>query len=113
MKKVISLLVVLTVLSPACKKINIGQGTPWPIKREIRKFDKNALCNDARVDRYRFQNAPVYVFEAGTCGADMQSAVYDCHGAQLGSLGGFTGNMTIHGENFDSAVLEKTVWKKQ
>jgi hypothetical protein len=97
----------------ACKKINVAQGTPRAIKKEIRKYEKSALCSDAHVDKYSFQNASVYVFEQGTCGADMQSAVYDYHGRLLGNLGGFTGNMTINGENFDSAVFEKTVWKKQ
>ena len=73
----------------------------------------HSSCNDAKVDEYLFQNKTVFVFEEGTCLRDGISSVYDSSCQLLGSLGGFTGNLKIHGVNFsETAVFQRTIWKK-
>lgn len=102
MKKLIFLLVVLT----SCSSL------PTCLKKEMDTFSKNNSCATAKVDQYTFQGKTVYVFDPGTCGADMTSKVVDQNCKVLGHLGGFAGNTKINGKSFSTAVLVKTVWKR-
>lgn len=70
------------------------------------------LCDTgASTSQYLFQGEYVYVFDPGTCGADMISPVYNSNCAYVGGLGGFTGNLIINGVRFDqNAKFIKTVW---
>lgn len=112
MKKAIILILMVIVSVGGCRKISSAKGTPRCIDDKIREFEKNSSCSDIHVDQYTFQSGTVYLFDPGTCGADMQSPVYDNNCKHLGDLGGFTGNTKINGEDFSSATLVKTVWKK-
>jgi len=102
----------LLIALVSCRKIEVASGTPPCLKSHIREFDKNSPCGDSHVDQYTFESAAVYVFDPGTCGADMTSAVYDQNCKHLGDLGGFTGNTKINGKDFGDATFVKTVWKK-
>lgn len=97
----------------SCNKLDIEPGTPLCIRKQIKVYDRDTHCSSAHVDAYWFQNKTVYVFEPGSCGADMSSPVMDSDCNQLGSLGGFSGNLYINGVDFHkNAVFVKTVWKK-
>lgn len=73
------------------------------IKSEIRSFYKDRPCGDAIVKEYLFQGRNVFVFDPGTCGADMTASVLDNNCTILGYLGGIAGNTTINGEDFSHA----------
>lgn len=73
------------------------------IKSEIRSFYKDRPCGDAIVKEYLFQGRNVFVFDPGTCGADMTASVLDNNCTILGYLGGISGNNTINGEDFSHA----------
>ena len=96
----------------SCQKEKISPDVAKPVRKHIEAFNENAICNDAHVDEYKFQDKLVYVFEQGTCGADMTSTVENSDGKALGSLGGITGNTMINGENFSTATFIRTVWNK-
>lgn len=86
--------------------------TPACVNDKIADYSKSATCKDATVKEYNFQSQTVYVFEPGTCGADMTSAVINADCKTIGHLGGITGNTKINGTEFSSAVFVKIVWKK-
>jgi hypothetical protein len=111
MKKFALLFALITFIS-ACNKQGIAKGTPACVKQKIKTFEKESACSDASVKEYTFQRKTVYVFEPGTCGADMTSEVIDSGCSSLGFLGGFAGNTKINGEDFSKAELLGTVWKK-
>jgi hypothetical protein len=96
----------------SCSKSKVENQIPGCISYKIEVFKTSSMCADAHVDRYLFQNKSVFVFEEGSCGADFSANVYDVNCQLLGSLGGFAGNLMINGENFSTAIFEKTVWKK-
>ena len=109
--KAFFLLLILTSAMISCNKDDIANGTPDCIVEKIHDF-KNTCCdNDANVKEYLFQGATVYVFNPGTCGADMTSEVTNSQCTTLGYLGGIAGNVAINGENFSSASLQRTIWK--
>jgi hypothetical protein len=111
MKKFALLLALITFIT-ACNKQGIAKGTPTCVKQKIKTFEKESTCSDASVKKYTFQGKTVYVFEPGTCGADMTSEVISDNCSSLGFLGGFTGNTTINGEDFSKAEFVETIWKK-
>jgi hypothetical protein len=107
------LLILLTgAIVAGCNRENIERGTPRCIKSKIRSFENECCATGADVKEYTFQNRKVYVFNSGNCGADMSSPVYDDACNELGQLGGITGNNTINGESFSTAMFEKTIWTK-
>mgnify|MGYP000076591706 CR=1 FL=1 len=61
---------------------------------------------------YDFLGEKVYVFDPGTCGADMTSEVIDEDCNSLGFLGGIAGNVEINGANFSEAIARKIIWKR-
>lgn len=77
------------------------------------KMNTGAYCNDFSVTLYNFQGKEVYVFNPGTCGADMMSPVYDSDCRKLGALGGYAGITTVNGESFSSAELIRVVYENQ
>ena len=111
MSKALLLLGFVSILS-SCTRFEIEKDTPDCIKDKIVDFSKEQTCTDIKVDEYTFQGISVFVFESGTCGADMQSEVLDSECNNLGALGGITGNWEVNGESFEDAVFIKTVWEK-
>ena len=105
-------LLIITINS-SCTKLDIEEVTPHCIIEKIKEFNKTSLCEDAKVEKYSFQEKIVYVFDQGNCGADMSADVIDSECNYLGYLGGLDGNGEINGENFTNAVFIKTIWKKQ
>lgn len=61
---------------------------------------------------YDFKEEKFFVFDPGTCRADMNSQVFNEECVSLGYLGWITGNYKILGEDFSNAELNKTCWKK-
>jgi hypothetical protein len=109
-------LIIITILAigfSACNKLDIEKDVPNVIKDKIETFSESSIiCSDAEVNEYRFQGSIVYVFDPGiNCGADLASEVTNSDGETLGYLGGFSGNTTINGDNFDTAVFLRQVWK--
>lgn len=106
------LLFAVAISFHSCKKVVLEDDDPVCLKDKIREFDRNEDCASASVDAYSFQSQTVYVFNPGTCGADMQSDVLDGDCDLLGRLGGITGNNTINGESFANAEYIRNVWRK-
>ncbi len=107
----ILLLAVLVLLS--CNKLDLEKETPKCVENKIKNFDKEQSCdNGVNVKKYAFQGKTVYVFDPGTCGADMTSEVIDSDCNSLGFLGGISGNTKINGEEFSNATFEGIIWEK-
>ena len=111
MKKYFLLMLLLIVL-PGCNKFEIAEGTPKCVENKIKDFAKGPCDNGVNVKEYSFQNKTVYVFDPGTCGADMSAEVIDSDCNGLGALGGFSGNTVINGEDFSNAIFQKIIWEK-
>ena len=114
MKKNIQvLLIFLSIGFFSCQKLEIEEGTPECVENLIKDFDKEQSCDQGvKVEKYSFQGKMVYVFNPGTCGADMTSRVVDSECNTLGLLGGVSGNTKINGENFSNAAFESIVWER-
>lgn len=111
--KNIVLLLPLLVSCMCCSKHKIAKGTPECVEDKIEVFDQQIDCDqNVNVKEYSFQGEMVYVFDPGTCGADMTSEVIDSDCKTLGYLGGIAGNTEINGEDFSNANYKKTVWEK-
>lgn len=110
MKTLIFILLVLTTVS--CRELDIPNNPPKCVTGKINAFKDEACEKGANVKKYTFQEKTVYVFDPGTCGADMTSEVIDSECNNLGYLGGITGNTTINGESFENAEFVETTWTK-
>lgn len=108
MKTIFTFIFILSV--HACKDSG-SSGRPECLDSRLAEFKLNA-CSGGSVKQYTFQGADVYVFDPGTCGADMTSEVINESCNTLGYLGGITGNNRIAGEDFSKAVYIRTVWTK-
>jgi hypothetical protein len=80
------------------------------INSKINAFQNECCDQGASVEEYTFQQEQVFVFNMGTCGADLPAYVLTSNCDTLGFLGGIAGNTTINGENFSNASLVGTVW---
>ena len=105
-------MILILVLS-TCEKIDLEVDVPDCIKHEIRAFKKTPEgCSGAQVMRYDYNGERVYVFEPGSCGADMLTYIYDSDCHRLCTLGGFAGNILCDGQNFyENAKNGVLVWK--
>jgi hypothetical protein len=104
---------VLLFFTMACDKADVSDGTPRCVRKTVTKFSKSDdLCDNAKVDEYKFQGGKVYVFDHGTCIADGTASVMSSECKNLGNLGGFAGNTKINGEDFSTAIFVRTIWKK-
>ena len=110
-KKSIFWSLLLLCFVSACK-IDLEEDTPLCLKKKIRDFKRDAICNEAlNVKEYELQGRLVYVFNPGYCLVDGNSEVVDKDCNHLGFLGGFAGNLIIDGVNFsEEAVFIRTVW---
>jgi hypothetical protein len=85
--------------------------TNYPcINSKISAFQNQCCDQGARVDEFTFQQEQVFVFNLGTCGADLPAYVLTSDCDTLGFLGGIAGNTTINGEDFSNAEPTGTVW---
>lgn len=112
MNKILLLFLVIISFISSCTRFEIEKDTPKCVKDEIIEFNKSQTCSDIKVDEYTFQGISVFVFDSGTCGADMQSSAKDSECNSLGDIGGFVGNTEINGESFENAIFVKNIWKK-
>lgn len=113
MIKYLTSVFLLMVALTSCSKPDIKKGTPDCVKDKINTFDREITCSDGvNVTEYTFQNKTVYVFNPGTCGADMSSEVIDTDCNTIGYLGGFSGNMIINNEDFSNAMYKGIIWEK-
>ncbi|MDQ3395291.1 MAG: hypothetical protein M3512_14430 [Bacteroidota bacterium] len=95
----------------SCNQIDIDNDAPACIRTKIKAFSKES-CKDGAVKEYSFQDATVYLFEPGTCGADMTAEVLDSNCNTIGHLGGIIGNTIINEEDFSNAESLKTIWER-
>jgi hypothetical protein len=94
----------------SCKKDN---KTPACIDTKVNEFKNIISCNTgSKVKQFEFQSKLVYVFDPGTCGADMTSEVLDENCNSLGFLGGIMGNTKINGADFSQAKYKSTLWSR-
>ncbi len=109
MKKVVLLYGFFLMLAfLGCKK---ESQTPGCISSKIEEFKQTTSCNiGSSVKEYKFQSKRVFVFDPGTCGADLTSQVFDENCNSLGYLGGIAGNSKINGEDFNQAKFVRIVW---
>jgi len=108
MKHLFLLLIVSFTIFSSCEKKQLD--TPECIKSLISTY---SFCeNDGgSVSQYSFQNQIVYVFDPGSCGADMASSVFNENCQSIGTLGGIAGNNIVNNEIFfGHAKLIKTIW---
>ena len=114
MKRKILLILVLTLMGlSSCKKLEIEEGTPKCIENLIYDFDREQTCEKGvNVKKYTFQRKTVYVFDPGTCGADMASEVIDFECNSIGFLGGISGNTVVNGEDFSNARFVSVTWER-
>lgn len=87
--------------------------TPECISSMVITFKTNVCPNTATVKEYIFQKKTVYVFNRGTCGADMSMDVMDEKCRSLGHLGGIAGVTKINGEEFSKAIFVRIVWENK
>ena len=110
MKHLLILFIGVFCLNISCKK---DAKTPACIDNKVNEFKNITSCNiGTNVKQYEFQSKSVYVFDPGTCGADMTSEVLDANCNSLGFLGGIMGNTNINGEDFSNAKYERTLWSR-
>ncbi len=96
----------------SCNKSTVDKESPRCIKTKVQEF-KGSCCDEgANVKEYEFQGKPVYVFDPGTCGADMSSTVTDEDCNTIGLLGGISGNVKINGDDFSQANYQRTIWEQ-
>lgn len=114
MKKHIIVVLILTVTSIlGCQKLEIEKDTPACIESLIIDFDKEQSCNDGvNVKKYTFQEETVFIFNPGTCSADMTSEVIKSNCESIGFLGGISGNIIINGEDFSNATFKSITWER-
>ncbi len=111
MKIIFSGLLISSLLMAGCKKAgDDGSITTKCLESKIEVFRNNSCDTGANVSEYTFQGKMVFVFDPGTCGADMTSEVMDSDCNTLGFLGGLTGNTKINGKEFSTAIFVKTIW---
>lgn len=108
----ITSVLVLTLSACHKKDYNNSDGTPECIRQRIAAYSTGAPCDQgASVKLYHFQGMDVYAFDPGSCGADLNTDIYDAHCNYLGTLGGIAGNMHINGVVFyNVAVYVSTAW---
>ncbi|MDZ4824714.1 MAG: hypothetical protein SH856_14750 [Flavobacteriales bacterium] len=112
MKALAILLAIVVSSFTGCDKLDIASGTPRCVEKKIKDYNETSSCYNASVQEYTFQGKTVYVFEPGTCSADMTSELIDSDCNTLGHLGGIAGNIQINGEEFSSATFIRKVWQK-
>ena len=115
MKKSYFLIIAMIFIMMACQKDDFGLSDC--LNEKITEFKNGDFaCSDvedgANVKEYEFQGVKVYVFDPGTCGADLFSEVIDEDCNTMGNLGGIAGLSEINGINFSEAELIKTVWER-
>lgn len=110
-----SVLMAVIVFCPvifSCKKSRTDISITPCVTSRLNDFIANSYDNGASVKQYRFQTKVVYAFSPGTCGADLSTGIIDADCNSLGSLGGFSGNTKINGEEFSNAVFIRTIWQR-
>jgi len=101
--------VILSLLTWSCG--SRLPGGPACLPAALDAFQTWCCASSAHVDEYHFQGQPVYLFEPGTCGADMPTYVLDAQCDTLGFLGGFAGSTQIQGLDFASnSSFQGTIW---
>ena|ERR1700741_4648999 len=111
-QKIIILLILSALSLSGCRKDGIAKGTPNCVEDRIKDFKNTGCDKGVNVKEYSFQGKRVYVFNPGSCGADMTSEVIDSDCTTLGYLGGITGNTKINGDDFANAAFVKITWEK-
>jgi hypothetical protein len=101
------LLAIFLIFFSACEKKQLE--TPGCIDSLIKTY---SFCqNGGSVSQYSFQDKIVYVFDPGSCGADMAAGVYNENCQNIGILGGIAGINVVNGEIFfGHAKFIKTIW---
>ena len=99
----------LTLLTWSCgSRI---QRVPECLTTSLEGFQSWCCASTAHVDEYQFQGKLVYLFDPGTCGADMPTYVLDTQCDTLGFLGGFAGFTEIQGLDFAAhSSFQGTIW---
>jgi hypothetical protein len=110
MNKIHLLVILLAFTFNSCERSDSENKTPGCLENQIIEFKATACESGAAVKEYHFQDKTVYVFDPGSCGADMTSAVVDNQCNVLGALGGITGNTKIEGKDFSTATYIRTIW---
>jgi hypothetical protein len=101
-------------LFTGCDNDDLPKGTPNCIADKIEVFKTESCEQDAKVVRYDFQNKKVYLFDEGTCGADLQTKVYDEACLEICALGGIAGVTECQGVEFAANAKNPVViWERQ
>jgi len=110
MKSIVAIFIIsFAALFSGCKKTDT---VPECLQSEIEEFTNYSCENGASVNEYKFQGELVYVFNYGFCGADLPGGVIDRNCNPIGSLGGFTGNTQVRGDDFSTAIYIRTIWSR-
>lgn len=81
------------------------------MNNKIKTFIKNIECDEgAFVAKYSFQGETVYAFNEGYCIADGTTDIYNSNCSYIGFVGGFAGNTTVNGADWNTATLIEGIW---
>lgn len=97
----------------SCNKLDIADGTPPCIKKDIQHMDECDDCINANVNMYTFQGITVYRMDPGSSvqGKNINIRDKDCN--SLGLIYLNSGNDTVNGESFSKAIFVKEIWTKK
>jgi len=109
--KLLPFIFLAIIFSSGCKKSGCSETTDC-VQAAIKQFKSSstACSHGASIKEYTFQGKKVYVYTDGNCIADGGSTVTDANCNYLGFLGGIGGMTKINGEDFSSAVYQRTLW---
>lgn len=98
-------------LTIGCSK-NSEDNLPSCIQSELDIFmTNNKTCENARVDKYMFQDEEVYIFEEA-CVTDPSTIVLDANCEEICLLGTIAGNAICNGIYFDDqAIFVENIWQ--
>lgn len=97
----------------SCNKLDIADGTPPCIKKDIQHMDECADCTSANVNMYTFQGITVYRMDPGSNVPNKDIKIRDNECNLLGIIYKNTGHDTVNGESFSKAIFQKQVWVKK
>ena len=95
----------------SCEDLDLPEDTPECVEKRIKAFNRGEACDTgASVVRYNFQGSIIYIFNLGSCGADMTATVIDKDCNNICALGGIAGNIVCNGDTISEATNRAVIW---
>ena len=110
----LALAILVSLLLGGCKKIDVPAGTPYCIKKKIRKIKREEVRNPpAKIWEYKYNGETVYYFPPYCC--DIESELYD---KKCNSICQPDGGLSGAGDGkctdfFQNRTDEKLIWEDE